>query len=171
MELGFLKLEDIVKNSNLDKDITFDFKLGRDKNLSSTKGQLNKKLEGDGIVRMEDQHCIYEGQFQNGKPHGYGRRIYFNGESHLGFWREGAWVGKKYEPKKIRRVETVKSLSHSPKKTSPSRGKTPSTNMKNSQYSKPFAAKASKGVNSMSTTKQGDPKTPVTAKTLAEPPK
>jgi hypothetical protein len=58
-----MKLETIVKNSNLDKDLVFELKLGRDKTLSHTKGQLNKKLEADGIVRMQDNHCIYEGQF------------------------------------------------------------------------------------------------------------
>ena len=42
LELGFMKLETIVKNSNLDKDIVFELKLGRDKTLGHTKGQLNK---------------------------------------------------------------------------------------------------------------------------------
>lgn len=56
-----MKLETIVKNSNLDKDIAFDLKLGRDLKLGNTKGQINKNKEGDGIVRMQDNHCIYEG--------------------------------------------------------------------------------------------------------------
>ena len=109
LELGFMRLETFVKNANIDKDIDYNLKLGRDKNHPHIKGQLSSLLQCDGIVRAHDTHSIYEGQFQNGKPHGYGRKIYFNGESHEGYWREGAWIGTKWEKKQKRRLETSPS--------------------------------------------------------------
>ena len=52
-------------------------------------GQVDHYGVSQGIVRIEDSHCIYEGQSKNQKPNGYGRKIYFNGEYYVGHWKDG----------------------------------------------------------------------------------
>lgn len=61
LKLGPIKLKSIVDNANKDKDVRYNSKLGRDKTSSFVKGQLDHKGECDGIVRMQNQNCIYEG--------------------------------------------------------------------------------------------------------------
>ena len=77
-QLGPLKLEEIVRNSKT--QIEYSLRIGKCSLNSSIIGQIDANGISTGVVRIEDSHCIYEGQSRHQKPNGYGRKIYFNGE-------------------------------------------------------------------------------------------
>ena len=86
-----MRIEDIINNAKHDIDV--DKQLGVCSSNPCAVGQLNIYGYCDGIVRMQDAHCIYEGEYKNHKPNGYGRRIYFNGETVIGYWIDGQRQG------------------------------------------------------------------------------
>lgn len=57
-------------------------------------------------MRFVDAHCIYEGEFSAGKPNGYGRRIYYNGESYVCLWLDGSRL---FSNRKIPSLSVAKS--------------------------------------------------------------
>ena len=89
-ELGPLKLEDIVANSNEPIDQTMAF--GQSKYNQYIIGQLggNGKVSGVG---KEINHIIYEGQFKDDVYNGFGRFIYSNGNYYIGNWLDGKRSG------------------------------------------------------------------------------
>lgn len=90
-ELGPLKLEDIVANSNEPIDQTMSF--GQSKYNQYIIGQLgpNGKVSGVG---KEINHIIYEGQFRDDVYNGFGRFIYSNGNYYIGSWLDGKRSGQ-----------------------------------------------------------------------------
>ena len=90
-ELGPLKLEDIVANSNEPIDQTMAF--GQSKYNQYIIGQLggNGKVSGVG---KEINHIIYEGQFKDDVYNGFGRFIYSNGNYYIGNWLDGKRSGQ-----------------------------------------------------------------------------
>ena len=89
-ELGPLRLEDIMRNSNDNIDQTRAF--GQSQYNKYILGQLgpNGKVTGVG---KEINHIIYEGQFKDDIYHGYGRFIYSNGNYYIGQWVDGKRSG------------------------------------------------------------------------------
>ena len=89
-ELGPLRLDDIVANSQISIDQSLVF--GQSKYNKYIIGQLggNGKVTGVG---KEINHIIYEGQFVNDVYNGYGRFIYSNGNYYIGNWLDGKRSG------------------------------------------------------------------------------
>ena len=89
-ELGPLRLDDIVANSEVPIDQSMKF--GQSKYNKFIIGQLggNGKVTGVG---KEINHIIYEGQFLNDVYNGFGRFIYSNGNYYIGNWEEGKRSG------------------------------------------------------------------------------
>lgn len=89
-ELGPLRLDDIVANSQIPIDQTLSF--GQSKYNKYIIGQLggNGKVTGVG---KEINHIIYEGQFVDDVYNGYGRFIYSNGNYYIGNWVDGKRSG------------------------------------------------------------------------------
>lgn len=89
-ELGPLRLEDIVQNSQ--EPIDQSMKFGQSSYNKYIIGQLgaNGKVTGVG---KEINHIIYEGQFIDDVYNGYGRFIYSNGNYYIGQWLDGKRSG------------------------------------------------------------------------------
>lgn len=54
------------------------------------------KLHGSGSAKMIAEEKQYEGEFQNGKQHGFGKFKWFDGEFYEGQWRNGLFHGEGY---------------------------------------------------------------------------
>jgi len=89
-ELGPLRLEDIIANSNEPIDQSLQF--GQSKYNKYIIGQIGHDGRVQGVGK-EINHIIYEGQFKNDIYHGYGRYIYSNGNYYLGNWVDGKRSG------------------------------------------------------------------------------
>jgi hypothetical protein len=80
-ELGPLKLEDIVANS--DEPIDQSMAFGQSKYNQYIIGQLGSNGKVSGVGK-EINHIIYEGQFRDDVYNGFGRFIYSNGNYYIG---------------------------------------------------------------------------------------
>lgn len=89
-ELGPLRLEDIIANSNEPIDQSLQF--GQSKYNKFIIGQIGLDGRVQGVGK-EINHIIYEGQFKNDIYHGYGRYIYSNGNYYIGNWVDGKRSG------------------------------------------------------------------------------
>ena len=89
-ELGPLKLEDIVANSDEPIDQSLEF--GQSRYSKFIIGQIGPDGRCQGVGK-EINHIIYEGQFKNDVYHGYGRYIYSNGNYYIGNWIDGKRSG------------------------------------------------------------------------------
>jgi hypothetical protein len=85
-ELGPLRLEDIIANSNEPIDQSLQF--GQSKYNKCIIGQIGHDGKVQGVGK-EINHIIYEGQFKNDIYHGYGRYIYSDGDYYIGHWIDG----------------------------------------------------------------------------------
>ena len=63
---------------------------GEDPELAAC-GQIDENGKPDGIVRIVTQSYIYEGQWKEGKPNGWGRFIDHKGEYYIGWFARGSW--------------------------------------------------------------------------------
>jgi len=89
-ELGPLRLEDIVANSQEPIDQTLKF--GQSQYNKYIIGQLGRNGKVTGVGK-EINHIIYEGQFKDDIYNGYGRFIYSNGNYYIGNWLDGKRSG------------------------------------------------------------------------------
>ena len=66
------------------------------KGIYSYEGQVNSKGQRDGIGRnMNTQHkLMFEGEYDEGLRHGYGRAIFKGGNIYEGEWEEWNMQGK-----------------------------------------------------------------------------
>jgi hypothetical protein len=85
-ELGPLRLEDIIANS--DEPLNQQFQFGQSAYSEFIIGQLGPDGRVQGVGK-EINNIIYEGQFKNDIYHGFGRYIYSNGNYYLGQWSNG----------------------------------------------------------------------------------
>lgn len=89
-ELGPLRLEDIVQNSQ--EPIDQSMKFGQSAYNKYIIGQLGSNSKVTGVGK-EINHIIYEGQFIDDVYNGYGRFIYSNGNYYIGQWLDGKRSG------------------------------------------------------------------------------